>query len=582
MKTLKYGVILLIIMALWGCGKGNSASPVTIDPVTKKHPAGWAVNVTGGTHPDAYFANATSCEECHGKLSDSDGGISKVSCSNPGRSGVACHAKFPHIEGFAAYALHGNSADSAAIGLNGMAHCQKCHGNDYTGKGEAVSCIGCHKLTTPATNAPHAANWASYLGNARGLNHGSSVKESNAPACAQCHANKNNLSAAGKVRVAAFTTPGTGGCFNNSLCHNQAGHAFTVADHMVAARSKLADCQSCHATPVSGSNPRFTVQKNATLTPGGCEKCHTQAGLAHPHMWLPGRNGIGADIASHANAGDVNVSCGLCHGGAALTGATVNGIVYPSCFSNPMTSISGTTCHFSKPVDVSGLSVGCVSCHVAGGSLPATTTTTHNKHLALAGVFCESCHLGAVGIASHANGTISQHPPVTIKSAFNAKSGTALFVPAGGSGTCTNVSCHGGQPTQLTWANPGNVRIYDPADAATCLNCHKSATAPGASQFNDYFSGKPVPVSGVLTSLHDFHPSQFGVICTQCHTMSIAAGKHFDNLPTGASMTSDVAKNTLVAPPTLLQYTLPAATCSTASFLPCHFNPANDPSHVWR
>src|ERR1039457_3959517 len=154
MKILQYGIFLLCMVALWGCGKGNSDAPVTIDPITGKHPAGWAANGSGGNHPGAYFAAPSMCVECHGQPSDPAGGISKVSCSNPGRSGVACHPSFPHVTNFAAFNLHGGVAKDVASGVTGMAHCQKCHGNSYTGAGSAPSCIGCHKLTTPSTNAP--------------------------------------------------------------------------------------------------------------------------------------------------------------------------------------------------------------------------------------------------------------------------------------------------------------------------------------------------------------------------------------------------------------------------------------------
>src|SRR5450631_980203 len=183
MKILQYGIVLLCIVTLWGCGKGNSNAPVTIDPVTNKHVVGWAANGAGGLHPTAYFANAVSCEECHGKPSDPAGGISGVSCSNPGRSGVACHPSFPHVAGFADFAKHGSVAKDVASGVTGMAHCKQCHGSSYTGAGSAPNCIACHKMTNPSSNAPHAAQWVN--GNANGLKH-STTDVTNAPACAQC------------------------------------------------------------------------------------------------------------------------------------------------------------------------------------------------------------------------------------------------------------------------------------------------------------------------------------------------------------------------------------------------------------
>ncbi len=161
MKILHYGIVLLFMVTVWGCSQGNSSAPVTIDPTTNKHPLGWAVNGTGGTHPLAYFNAPTSCQSCHGLPSDPKGGISGVSCSNPGRSGVACHPSFPHSPGFAQFSRHGSVAKDTASGVTGMAHCKQCHGGDYNGSGLAPSCIKCHNDYNASNHAPHAANWVS-------------------------------------------------------------------------------------------------------------------------------------------------------------------------------------------------------------------------------------------------------------------------------------------------------------------------------------------------------------------------------------------------------------------------------------
>ena len=252
MKILHYGIVLLFMVTVWGCSQGNSSAPVTIDPTTNKHPAGWAVNGTGGTHPLAYFNAPTSCESCHGLPSDPKGGISGVSCSNPGRSGVACHPAFPHAPGFAQFSRHGSVAKDTASGVTGMAHCKQCHGSDYTGRGLAPSCIKCHNANNASNHAPHAANWVS--GNVNGLKH-STTDVSNAPACYQCHAG-GAYSHPAPVPAPPGTAPG---CFNGTMCHNDAGHTFTVAGHMIPARSNLASCQPCHAIPTSGYPTRYTV-----------------------------------------------------------------------------------------------------------------------------------------------------------------------------------------------------------------------------------------------------------------------------------------------------------------------------------
>lgn len=588
MKILYYALVLLFSVTLWGCSSGNSAVPAAIDPTTGKHVAGWAANGSGGAHPDVYFSNPNGCKECHG--TDLKGGISQVSCSNPGRSGVLCHSSFPHVLGFKAFALHGNSAKAQALGVTGMAHCQKCHGTIYTGNGAAPNCIGCHQQTNPASNAPHAANWVS--GNANGLKH-STTDPSNAPACAQCHLG-GSFSHPAPVPAAAGTAPQ---CFNGTLCHNAAGHAFTVVDHMVSARSNLASCQTCHATPSAGSNPRFTIEKNATLTPGGCEKCHAKPGLAHPFMWLPGRPRTleATNTASHANAQNVVASCGLCHGGAALTGggtAYPGGIAPPACFSTPGAAVGATACHFTKPINAQGITVGCSSCHGAAptplipssgqpiGSTAPNRDFRHSKHFnAITGLTCGICHNGfGTGKVSHSARVVfaAVTAPVAI-----LQTGPAQFNDGGPAAyntstqKCTNVSCHGGSIggdaflsiPNMDWKKTGSLIATDCA-----TNCHVvSQVEPALYSGVPYigpFSGNnivPTILNGLLNhnNLHQFHMNQVLTLCTDCHNVS--AGKHFQNILTGRrTLTQGFAVGTIGGPSTgVLTYTNINATTSS-------------------
>ena len=313
-----------------------------------------------------------------------------------------------------------------------MAHCRLCHGALYTGNPPAPSCIACHKQANSSNDAPHAANWLS--GNVNGLKH-STTDSGNAPACYQCHAG-GKFSHPAPVPAPAGTAPG---CFNGTMCHNVAGHTFTVADHMMDAIQNLASCQQCHATPASGTNPRFNVVKgtgvlnaNNGIT-SGCENCHNgtapqRPGLAHPYIWLPGRGGSPSSTpqANHGNAQNVIKSCGLCHGGAALAGggpAYPGGISPPACFTPSPAMYGGTACHFTTPVTLTGvnagLSVGCGSCHGSPSHSstgePSSTGPTdgpnrafkHSPHFSNIGgsgaaLTCDVCHYGlGSGTASH-------------------------------------------------------------------------------------------------------------------------------------------------------------------------------------
>jgi predicted CxxxxCH...CXXCH cytochrome family protein len=586
MKILQLVIVLLFTATLWGCGKGNPNASLTIDPVTQKHAAGWAANGDGGAHPAAYFAAPASCKECHGEPTDKLGGISGVSCSNQGRSGVACHASFPHVAGFAAFAVHGSVAKDIAGGVTGMAHCQKCHGSSYTGD-VGPSCIACHKGTNPASNAPHAANWVT--GNANGLKH-SATHVSNAAACAQCHLGGANTPTSLKAH-----TPPAGlapDCFNNTLCHAEAGHALPyVTGHQAAAKANLSSClPSCHATAApAGVNPRYNqIKGTGVLSTAGCEGCHNKPGIAHPFMWLPGRgttNGA-PNATSHSAAGSVNGSCGLCHGGTALTGGSVaypGGIAPPSCFSTPASLISGTACHFTKPVDAQGADVGCGSCHgaipqVVPNGLPSGTVAPnrafrHTNHFAtatfnLAGLTCSACHTG-VGSPATTHSTRVVFAAITaavaIDPKFNENGLTATYSTT--TQRCTNVSCHGGKNLSPLWKNAA---VFN---QALCLNCHTQQAAGGAipsayaGPYIGPFSGNQVPdLSG--NNLHNTHLFLFNatnpaLVCLKCHTAPGVG--HYANIMLGKRLLTPGFAAGTIGGTGIVSYTFNNTTPATSS-----------------
>lgn len=178
--------------------------------------------------------------------------------------------------------------------------CWVCHGEDYRGSGEVVSCFSCHAGGPPFVL--HPASPAPDLPWSHPVNHGS------------------------------------------------------------AARRDIAACQGCHGRPGGpGSNPPFDVAlRNLTQ---GCQTipgCHNP-GTAHPakvtdpttqdqrHWYgevITYRSG-GVDrtyAISHFDAGNVPGACTLCHG------ANYGGGSGPAC----------TACHVTSPV---AQPRGCVSCH---------------------------------------------------------------------------------------------------------------------------------------------------------------------------------------------------------------------------
>ena len=458
MKVFYYGLALLLSVTLWGCGKVNSDAPATLDPGTSKHAvANWV---------------------------------------NP--------------------AVHGGLDFGASKDFSG---CQGCHGSDFAGGISKVSCLntsGCHGV---GTYSPHPKKpWKSGL-----ITH-TLVKVDNASTCAACHAKGKNL----QTPILSVYATGTPGCFNSTLCHGVVGHGgdpqpWSSAEKHGAnpgtsgrpgAKFSISACQTCHATPSSGQNPLFTNPKSGM--PGGCSStdCHDQnINLAHPYVWLPNR--VAGITTSHATAGDLTNSCGLCHG-AALNG--VGGIPSaPTCFGVDSSKTFGTVtirCHATSPALAP---TGCTSCHSA-----VPVTGKHTKHVALAGVTCAACHNNSeFGTATHANGTVN----VNLSATYQAKTGGAATPsPDNANRTCSNVSCHGGQTTP-PWLTGSLVVDAD------CTNCHTL----GTTQYNSYNSGANVSTPG-FSSLHDFHTDfskgGAGYSCTVCHDTTKLAASHFTHLET--------------------------------------------------
>jgi predicted CxxxxCH...CXXCH cytochrome family protein len=203
----------------------------------------------------------------------------------------------------------------------------------------------------------------------------------------------------------------------------------------------------------------------------------------HPVGWLP----LGHVAAAKAD----NNSCSECHG-ADYSG----GISGYSCFQ----------CHTGFPFT----STDCVSCHATppAGSAAPNRKGAHSAHNVLPGVtnVCATCHLGAgSGTNSHVNKVVD----VQFLDLYNAKSGAAV---RNTDGTCSNVSCHGGQttPAWLTGKIDTNLQ---------CTACH----AHGDTQYNSFSSG-----------LHVLHVTTLAFPCVACHGTAALAVNHFTTLNTPA------------------------------------------------
>jgi predicted CxxxxCH...CXXCH cytochrome family protein len=143
----------------------------------------------------------------------------------------------------------------------------------------------------------------------------------------------------------------------------------------------------------------------------------------------------------------------------------------------------------------------CTACHgqpPSGNSFP-DTAGAHAVHTNLPSVNnnCTICHVGA----AH-----NDQLDLGFPAAYNAKSGTATD---NGNGTCSSISCHGGQTTP-DWES-GRIAVD-----TQCSSCHTA----GTGQYNSYNSGK-----------HSKHLNK-GYSCTVCHNTGQLQTGHFSNLTT--------------------------------------------------
>ncbi len=374
----------------------------------------------------------------------------------------------------------------------GTSVCKECHGIDYLGGVSGISCTGCH-LGGPTVIHPtdwgqdilsKHGNYADALGTTSCANaacHGTALDgvTNSGPSCTSCHLGGVNSfhpvewgQNIDLLHGAYVNTNGTAGCAT-AACHGAA------------------------LGGVSGSGP-------------ACSSCHLDgASSVHPLDWgqYPQIN-----HAAYVNAnGATSCANAACHG-TTLAGVSGSG---PAC----------TSCHLKgSPLTFTG----CTSCH---GNPPSGTAApdrsgAHAAHNALPNVksVCNTCHNGAGSTTiKHFDNTVE----LQFLSVYSAKSGTAV---ANADGTCSSVSCHGGQTTPA-WLSGATIDLF----TDQCASCH----AFGTTEYNSYVSGQ-----------HDFHVNTEHFSCLKCHDPFKLAGNHFSTLntttmegPASATILTDVNYN---------------------------------------
>lgn len=225
----------------------------------------------------------------------------------------------------------------------------------------------------------------------------------------------------------------------------------------------------------------------SALYASDCGACHA-AGIEDPGGFAPDLAGAGALAAPKLAAG---------HQGIVLSGAELEAL------AAWLDSLAVPTQPPPPPGGGNEPPLGsCTACHgqpPSGAAFP-NTAGAHAVHAALptVGADCTVCHLGAVH-----DGAVDLAFPTT----FDGRRGPATDNL---DGTCSNVSCHGGQTTPEWWTGSIAVDVQ-------CRSCH----AAGTGEDNGYSSGR-----------HTLHVQNRGYDCTVCHSTARLEGLHFSGLDT--------------------------------------------------
>lgn len=367
------------------------------------------------------------------------------------------------------------------------AACAICHGVDFTGSGNVVSCFACHMAGPPF--GKHPSWWVNGTLDDHQcfFNIDDPAQRLSWTGCATANCHGADL------QGGAIDVPTGPSCFSvsftdefgvTSTCHATgppAPHATPFTDptlHGPGAKDALGNnlsmgnyCIYCHGRPENSFDGGY-VSDPAILNSanGACTLCHTAA-TAHPTDWVRTTSPTPTYYHSNVSAQTITVSCALCHNTAYLGAGPMPGA--PSCFSSTFTNDNSTAsgCHptgpggaphtvpFTDPalhgpaakLDL----VGCQECHGTPGG--AGSNPTFNVSIGALNNGCENCH--PAGAA---------HPGGTERWTFRRNTSDLRYTHfASGNVTTACALCH-------------NVSAGDVAGAAPpCTGCHTAPAAPG-------------------------------------------------------------------------------------------------------
>jgi Cytochrome c7 and related cytochrome c len=530
----------------WGPGTPMNHSGITAGCATCHD----NIQAKGKAFLPTHVATIQPCETCHKstisfKISTFNHTGITTGCAKSG-----CHdGVTTGVVGKTTYPMHIPTTQS----------CEVCHTN-FTAFGPntpmnhvgiTTGCATCHNNYNAlgmASYAPHVATTA---------------------ACESCHTlaiTKTNFTAWGPGTPMNHAGLPATGCAN---CHNgtNALGMSSYAKHIATA----APCESCHTLAITKTN--FTAwgpgtpMNHAGLPPTGCASCHN------------GTNALGKS--SYAKHVTTNLPCETCH-------------------TLPITMTNFTAWGPNTPMNHSGITSGCASCHNGTNALG---TSSYAKHITTVQP-CEFCH-SATNFVAWGPGTPMNHAGLPATGCATCHDGVkALGKSSYATHPVTNLACEGCHKQAITIVNfqawgPG-AGMDHTGITSGCASCHDGVKALGKSSYPNHVpttaaceSCHKLPVT--LTTFAAWGPgtkmNHTGMTtgCATCHNGSLASGvsAYAKHIPTTAPCESchtlPITKTNFTAwgPGTPMNHTgLPATGCASCHDGNLALGKSSYPSHL--
>lgn len=482
-------------------------------------------NFHGDFIADSLSGEVTSCATCHG--TDYQGnGYEEKNCQS-------CHALYPHGDDYASPASANFHGNYIAETLNfDLSVCQSCHGNDFTGDGNAnKNCYTCHTLY------PHTDDFDDEESDNF---HGEYIEETldyNLTSCQGCH--DTDFSGNGYEQK------------NCRSCHEEYPHVEDFTDTLSADFHGMdlaenynwdaSSCQECHGDDYTGDgyegkncrgchevyphiedfdNPGLPdyhgqyIIEDLSFDISSCANCHgndfsgegyeekdcrdCHEDYPHPQQFTNSSSDDfhGVYLAEEYNW--VMDECQNCHG-ENYNGDGYNQKNCKSCHPGPDGPEDCNTCHGSMqndapPIDLAGnsettnIGVGAHQAHLLASDLSSINSME-----------CSACHFTPVNYKDSGHLNDGSENAEVVFNAFVTDSGRVNAQWDHSSASCNNIYCHGafefdeasssrqfvyldsmivGNNPELIWTNVGSGQ-------ADCGSCHSLPPTGHNDTFGD-------------------------------------------------------------------------------------------------